>query len=128
MQKIILEYARRRADADADVQKILGDVVWAFVYEGFVGNDKLRRMALRSAEERAEHARFVHLHKHRVCRAALKRLFARHCLHEMTRADERAVAQGLALLSAACRCPAARACPAGGGKMKDSDGIISFIE
>lgn len=127
MQKIILEYARRRADAD--VQKILADVVWAFVYEGFVGNGKLRRMALRSAEERAEHARFVHLHKHRVCRAALKRLFARHCLHEMTRADERAVAQGLALLSAACRCPAARACPArGGGKMKDSDGIISFIE
>ncbi|UOQ18912.1 hypothetical protein [Olene mendosa nucleopolyhedrovirus] len=111
MEKTIVRYARRRASSFADVHKILADVVWAFVYEGFVGNGKLRSMALRSAEERAEHAQFVDLHKRRVCRAALKQLFARHCLFEMTRADRREVTHALRLLSA-CRCADARTCPA----------------
>ncbi|ADD73822.1 ORF113 [Lymantria xylina nucleopolyhedrovirus] len=111
MEKAIVRYARRRAASAVDVHKILGDVVWAFVYEGFVGNGKLRSMALRSAEERAEHAQFVDLHKRKVCRAALKQLFARHCLFEMTRADRREVTRGLRLLSA-CRCVDAQACPA----------------
>nr|ANS71027.1 hypothetical protein [Lymantria dispar multiple nucleopolyhedrovirus] len=89
-----------------ELQRVLGDVVWCFVQEGFVLNPKLRSVALRSREDQARHVAFVEKHRRAICSEALKRLYRRYYAHEMTigRVEWRDVEHGLQILTG-CQCP-----------------------